>query len=108
MSASFRKGGDVTFIVEELKAVFDPKGGFFRKGVYVNSVVAEIGNVVEKHLLRIGMLEHKELPQIVKEKKEALGGIPESAMICNKCHAKAVVKSDGCMVCLACGDSKCG
>ncbi|MCB1600580.1 MAG: NrdJb [Lysobacterales bacterium] len=62
MSAVFRKGGDVTFIVEELKAVFDPRGGYFKSGgVYMPSIVAELGFVVEDHLKKIGMLQGDEL-----------------------------------------------
>ncbi len=62
MSAVFRKGGDVTFIVEELKAVFDPRGGYFKSGgVYMPSIVAELGFVVEDHLKKIGMLHSDEL-----------------------------------------------
>ena len=57
MSAVFRKGGDVTFLVEEMKAVFDPRGGYFKAGgVYMPSIVAELGFVVEDHLKKIGML----------------------------------------------------
>jgi hypothetical protein len=62
MSAVFRKGGDVTFIVEELKAVFDPRGGYFKAGgVYMPSIVAELGFVVEDHLKKIGMMIGDEL-----------------------------------------------
>ena len=64
MSAVFRKGGDVTFLVEELKSVFEPSGGYFKKGgKFVPSLVAEIGEVVEKHLQEIGMLKKPELDQ---------------------------------------------
>ncbi len=62
MSAVFRKGGDVTFLVEELKAVFDPRGGYFKAGgVYMPSIVAEIGNVIEQHLKMIGLLHDPEM-----------------------------------------------
>ena len=62
MSAVFRKGGDVTFIVEELKAVFDPRGGYFKAGgVYLPSIVAELGAIVEQHLKMIGLLHDPEL-----------------------------------------------
>jgi hypothetical protein len=61
MSAVFRKGGDVTFLVEEMKAVFDPKGGYFKAGgVYMPSLVAELGSIVEDHLKSIGMLHDPE------------------------------------------------
>ena len=62
MSAVFRKGGDVTFLVDEMKAVFDPRGGYFKAGgVYMPSIVAEIGTVVERHLKRIGMIHDPEM-----------------------------------------------
>lgn len=64
MSAVFRKGGDVTFLSEELQAVFDPKGGYFKPGGrFVPSIVADIGAVVEHHLRRIGLLEPDELSE---------------------------------------------
>jgi hypothetical protein len=64
MSAVFRKGGDVTFLVEELKAVFDPRGGYFRAGgVYMPSIVAELGYVIERHLKMIGLLHDPEMSQ---------------------------------------------
>lgn len=68
MSAVFRKGGDVTFLVEELKAVFDPRGGYFKSGgVYMPSIVAELGNIVEQHLKMIGMLHDPELSDAQRE-----------------------------------------
>jgi hypothetical protein len=76
MSAVFRKGGDVTFLVEELKAVFDPRGGYFKAGgVYMPSIVAEIGAVVEDHLKTIGMIVDDNLSdeqkQLIAEKRAA-------------------------------------
>ncbi|WP_313347335.1 NrdJb [Stenotrophomonas sp.] len=62
MSAVFRKGGDVTFLVEEMKAVFDPRGGYYKAGgVYMPSLVAELGSIVEDHLKSIGLLHDPEL-----------------------------------------------
>ncbi|MFQ2660519.1 NrdJb [Aeromonas caviae] len=124
ISAVFRKGGDVTFLVEELRSVFDPKGGYWNKGKYVPSLIAEIGNVIETHLTEIGMLkvpgldEHQQAflaekqaqlqaPQQAEE-LPAGSGFPPSAVLCYKCHTKALVQKDGCMTCLNCGDSKCG
>ncbi|MCG6886680.1 MAG: NrdJb [Proteobacteria bacterium] len=127
VSAVFRKGGDVTFLVEELRSVFDPRGGYFKKGgKYMPSLVAEIGDAIECHLRMIGMLaddgldEHQK--KLVAEKRaqfegsikqaEASGSddseFPASAQLCAKCSTKAVIKMDGCMTCLNCGDSKCG
>lgn len=131
MSAVFRKGGDITFLVEELHSVFDPRGGYWSKGKYTPSIIAEIGNVIEQHLIEIGMLQphtndaaQQEL--IDKKKAELAGeqsadanasadsaeqndnGWQANATQCNKCHQKAVVLRDGCATCLNCGDSKCG
>ncbi|MBL0509333.1 MULTISPECIES: NrdJb [Aeromonas] len=124
ISAVFRKGGDVTFLVEELRSVFDPKGGYWNKGKYVPSLIAEIGNVIETHLTEIGMLkvpgldEHQQAflaekqaqlqAQQQAEEQPAGSGFPPSAVLCYKCHTKALVQKDGCMTCLNCGDSKCG
>lgn len=125
MSAVFRKGGDITFLLEELHSVFDPRGGYFKKGgKYMPSLVAEIGEILELHLKRIGMLkddtidEHQQ--KFLDEKRaeaeaatkaenaEAESDFPESAQLCNKCLTKAMILMDGCMTCLNCGDSKCG
>jgi len=125
VSAVFRKGGDVTFLVEELQSVFDPRGGYFKKGKYVPSLVAEIGNVIETHMKMIGLLASDELDEhqkkLVKEKRAQLEAsnvqntesvstseFPPEAQLCNKCMTKAVIKLDGCMTCLNCADSKCG
>ena len=123
MSAVFRKGGDVTFLIEELVSVFDPNGGYYKKGgKYVPSLVAELGQVVETHLQNIGMLKPKELDEhqkkmIQKKRGEFLkknennlddSGYPKDAQLCNKCQIKASIMMDGCLTCLACGESKCG
>jgi hypothetical protein len=123
ISAVFRKGGDSTFLVEELKAVFDPKGGYFKKGgVFMPSLVAEIGHTIEDHMKRIGFITDHGLDEYqkayIEEKKQELaakqqdpedsGGYPSNATLCNKCMTKAAIQMDGCMVCLSCGDSKCG
>lgn len=76
MSAVFRKGGDVTFLVEELKAVFDPRGGYFKAGgVYMPSIVAELGNIIETHLKMIGLLHDPEISdaqrKLIAEKRAA-------------------------------------
>ena len=125
MSAVFRKGGDVTFLVEELRSVFDPRGGYFKKGgKYMPSLVAEIGDVIERHLRSIGLLkdtgpdEHQR--KLIEEKRaeyQAAKGtssvepgepFPEEAELCAKCQTKAVIMLDGCLTCLNCGESKCG
>ena len=128
ISAVFRKGGDVTFLVDELRSVFDPRGGYFKKGgKYKPSLVAEIGDAIECHMKMIGMIEDKGIDKsqqaILDAKRreyesihasngtgnnESPGEFPPNAQLCMKCHTKAVISMDGCMTCLNCGDSKCG
>ena len=123
MSAVFRKGGDVTFLVEELESVFDPSGGYYKKGgKYIPSLVAELGHVVETHLENIGMLKSSEPDEyqkkLIDEKKEEYlkqnsgnldeSGFPKDAQLCAKCQTKASILMDGCLTCLNCGESKCG
>jgi hypothetical protein len=137
MSAVFRKGGDVTFLVEELKAVFDPRGGYFKAGgVYMPSIVAEIGAVVEQHMKLIGLIHDPEISDaqraLIAEKRAAYlshskknaelsenpahneddesiaEGFPPGATMCSKCNTQALVLMDGCQTCLNCGYSKCG
>jgi len=126
ISAVFRKGGDVTFLVEEMKAVFDPKGGYFKKGgVYMPSLVAEIGTAIESHMKMIGLIKSEGMTdhqkQYLSEKRKefedkhgvaandkADEAFPEKATLCVKCSTKAMVLMDGCMTCLNCGESKCG
>ncbi len=113
-SAIFRKGGDVTFLVEELKAVFDPRGGYYKRGgKYMPSIVAEIGEVIQQHLVSIGMMEgqlnNAELNAKRQEAEEKLGkDAVAKGQLCDKCGAMAVVRLDNCNCCLECGDSKCG
>jgi len=125
ISAVFRKGGDCTFLVEELKAVFDPKGGYFKRGgKFMPSLVAEIGEAIENHMRMIGLIkseldEHQKA--FIEKKKQEMtsakkpkvsheedSAFPEGASLCGKCSTKAVIYMDGCMTCLNCGDSKCG
>ena len=125
LSAVFRKGGDCTFLVEEMKAVFDPQGGYYKPGgKFMPSLVAEIGWAIEDHLQKIGMLKKPEIPehqQKIMDQKRAefestvtatptadTGDFPANAEVCKKCSVKAVILMDGCMTCLNCGDSKCG
>mgnify|MGYP000249366227 CR=1 FL=1 len=125
ISAVFRKGGDVTFLVDELKAVFDPRGGYWQAGgKYMPSIIAELGYIVEKHLISIGLLTSVELDEnqkeLLKQKREEYENskkqkdafsqteYPDGAQLCAKCNDTAVIMMDGCMTCLACGDSKCG
>ena len=112
VSAVWRKGGDSTFLVEELKNVFDPKGGYYKRGgVYMPSLVAEIGTVIEQHLKSIGVIkvevdEHQQA--YLEAKKEEVGeeGI-KNAELCTSCNTKSLILMDGCMTCISCGFSKC-
>lgn len=117
ISAVFRKGGDVAFLVEELHSVFDPGGGYLKRGgKHVPSLVAEIGTVIEEHLIKIGMVardqpderQRRHIEEIRRELGCADGEFPASAAICAQCSTKAAVMRDGCLTCLNCGDSKCG
>jgi len=125
ISAVFRKGGDVTFLVDELKAVFDPRGGYWKPGgTFMPSIIAELGYIVEKHLILIGLLAAPELDEgqkkLIAQKRAEFEAsqkqqdafsnseYPEGAQLCLKCSTAAVVMLDGCMTCLSCGDSKCG
>jgi hypothetical protein len=125
ISAGFRKGGDVTFLVEELRSVFDPKGGYFKKGgKYMPSLVAELGDAIDSHLRSIGLITgdvlDEQQQQYLDETRARLDmskgvssesddlAFPEYAAFCQHCRAKAVIQTDGCLTCLNCGDSKCG
>jgi hypothetical protein len=125
ISAVFRKGGDVAFLVDELKAGFDPRGGYWQPGgKFMPSIIAELGYIVEKHLQTIGMLRSATLDEhqqrLLDEKRAEFeesrkqqdafskSEYPEGAQLCAKCNTVAVIMMDGCMTCLSCGDSKCG
>ena len=125
ISAVFRKGGDVAFLVDELKAVFDPRGGYWQPGgKFMPSIIAELGYVIEKHLQSIGLMRKTELDahqkKLIEQKRAefearakqqdafAKSHFPEGAQLCSKCSTAAVVMMDGCMTCLNCGESKCG
>lgn len=125
ISAVFRKGGDVTFLVDEMRSVFDPRGGYFKRGgKFMPSLVAEIGDAIESHLRMIGLIKTDELDihqkKLIDEKRQQYDNslkqaetsspsdFPDGATLCGKCQTKAMIKMDGCMTCLNCGDSKCG
>jgi ribonucleoside-diphosphate reductase alpha chain len=108
ISAVFRRGGDVSFVVEELKAVFDPRGGAWVKGKYIPSILAAIGGVIEEHLIAIGFLEGEGM---------GLKSDPQAAVVnldaprgkaCPSCGQFDMRMIEGCMTCASCGHSKCG
>jgi ribonucleoside-diphosphate reductase alpha chain len=109
ISAVFRRGGDVSFVVEELKAVFDPRGGAWLQGQYIPSILAAIGGVIERHMVAIGFIEGEGMGLKSDPKAEAMviGEAPRG-QACPACGSYAMRKVEGCMTCADCGHSKCG
>jgi ribonucleoside-diphosphate reductase alpha chain len=119
ISAVFRRGGDVSFVVEEMKAVFDPRGGAWMEGKYVPSLLAAIGDVIERHMIDIGFLparpghdERGHQAQIVNLGPEpsgsAMGQAGPRLRQCPKCGEAALIRLENCDQCTSCGYSKCG
>jgi ribonucleoside-diphosphate reductase alpha chain len=106
ISAVFRRGGDVSFVVEELKAVFDPRGGAWMNRRYVPSLLAAIGDVIEQHLIEIGFLPPRE--ETVPAARAAVAVGEGSLARCPRCHAASLMHQEGCALCTNCGYSKCG
>ena len=109
ISAVFRRGGDVSFVVEELKAVFDPRGGAWIEGRYVPSILAAIGGVIERHMIATGFLagEGMALKSDPKAEVMAVGERPRGPA-CPACGQYGMRMIEGCMTCPSCGHSKCG
>jgi ribonucleoside-diphosphate reductase alpha chain len=115
ISAVFRRGGDVSFVVEELKAVFDPRGGQWMEGRYVPSLLAAIGNVIEHHLIEIGFMTRREdiaarARAWAEDKAHRAGGaaaMPAALAQCPKCGEAAIIRQEDCDLCISCGHSKC-
>jgi ribonucleoside-diphosphate reductase alpha chain len=125
ISAVFRRGGDVTFVVDELKAIFDPQGGHWMNGRYVPSLLAAIGEVIEAHMLRIGFLQpaDQDVAELTALAADAASAEPRPAAPlpeasprtqaraprrCPRCQAAAFLFRSGCWICRDCGYSKCG
>jgi ribonucleoside-diphosphate reductase alpha chain len=126
ISAVFRRGGDVSFVVDELKAVFDPRGGQWVRGRYIPSLLAAIGEVIERHMISIGFLsapdgfkgEREEKLEVVK--LAATGGgtgrsgeedrprVGSPFRQCPRCAQASLIKQEGCDTCTSCAYSKCG
>ncbi|MDH3581613.1 MAG: adenosylcobalamin-dependent ribonucleoside-diphosphate reductase [Hyphomicrobiales bacterium] len=107
ISAVFRRGGDVSFVVEELKAVFDPRGGQWMEGRYVPSLLAAIGGIIERHMIDIGFISPAE--RFAPEEEGGTGDFEplKDARYCPKCSQPALVFQEGCHTCRSCGWSKC-
>jgi ribonucleoside-diphosphate reductase alpha chain len=104
ISAVFRRGGDVSFVVEELKAIFDPRGGQWMNGRYVPSLLAAIGEVIERHMIDIGFLGQRG-PSVLPDAQVPAEGV--RARFCPRCGDASFIKLEGCDSCLSCGYSKC-
>jgi ribonucleoside-diphosphate reductase alpha chain len=108
VSAVFRRGGDISFVVEELKAVFDPRGGAWIEGRYIPSILAAIGGVIERHLIEIGFIAGEGLGLKSDPHAEVVSiGAPKGKS-CSSCGGFDMRMIEGCMTCASCGHSKCG
>jgi ribonucleoside-diphosphate reductase alpha chain len=115
ISAVFRRGGDVSFVVEEMKAVFDPRGGAWMEGKYVPSLLAAIGDVIERHMIEIGFLPARGQRATIGEQKVAAGhaqisdqrSLVTRMAQCPKCGEAALIRIEGCDQCTSCDYSKC-
>jgi hypothetical protein len=114
ISAVFRKGGECAFLIDELKSVFNPNGGYFKKGKFMPSLVAEIGDVLETHLTCLGLYSKDDslavaAKAMIDEKLASkVGEDKKSGTLCDKCGEYSVVMLDGCYTCVSCGASRCG
>ena len=112
ISAVFRRGGDVSFVVEELKAVFDPRGGFWMGGRYIPSLLAAIGEVIERHMVKTGFLPERLDGSAIDGGEGAAAtrvSVPGTRMRqCPVCGQAALIRQEGCDICTICGHSRCG
>jgi ribonucleoside-diphosphate reductase alpha chain len=108
ISAVFRRGGDVSFVVEELKAVFDPRGGAWMGGKYIPSILAAIGGVIEQHLVTTGFIAGEGLGLKSDPKAKVIGLDKQRGKACGSCGQYDLRMVEGCMTCGSCGHSKCG
>ena len=108
ISAVFRRGGDVSFVVEELKAVFDPRGGAWVEGRYIPSILAAIGGVIERHLVAIGFIAGEGMGLKSDPHAEIVSMGAPRGKSCSSCGSYELRMVEGCMTCADCGFSKCG
>jgi len=108
LSAVFRRGGDVSFVVEELKAVFDPRGGAWMGGKYIPSILAAIGGVIEQHMVATGFIAGEGLGLKSDPKAKVVGIDKPRKKACGSCGQYDLRMVEGCMTCGSCGHSKCG
>ncbi|MGR3344102.1 MAG: adenosylcobalamin-dependent ribonucleoside-diphosphate reductase [Paracoccaceae bacterium] len=108
ISAVFRRGGDISFVVEEMKAVFDPRGGAWMEGKYIPSILAAIGGVIERHLIDIGFIEGEGMGLKSDPQAEVVNLGAPRGRACTSCGAFEMRMIEGCLTCANCGYSKCG
>ncbi|WP_299784675.1 adenosylcobalamin-dependent ribonucleoside-diphosphate reductase [uncultured Marivita sp.] len=108
ISAVFRRGGDVSFVVEELKAVFDPRGGAWVNGKYIPSILAAIGGVIEQHMIAIGFLAGEGMGLKSDPQAQVVNLAGGRGKACPSCGQYDMRMIEGCMTCGSCGHSKCG
>jgi ribonucleoside-diphosphate reductase alpha chain len=108
ISAVFRRGGDVSFVVEELKAVFDPRGGAWMQGKYVPSILAAIGGVIERHMVSTGFIAGEGMGLKTDPQAEVVQLGKPKGKACTSCGSFELRMVEGCMTCASCGFSKCG
>ena len=108
ISAVFRRGGDVSFVVEELKAVFDPRGGAWMGGKYIPSILAAIGGVIEQHMIATGFIAGEGMGLKADPKAEVMSVGAPRGKACSSCGSFELRMIEGCMTCASCGFSKCG
>ncbi len=108
ISAVFRRGGDVSFVVEELKAVFDPRGGAWMEGKYIPSILAAIGGVIEKHMIATGFIEGEGMGLKSDPQAQVIAVGEQRGKACPSCGQYDLRMVEGCMTCGSCGHSKCG
>ncbi len=106
ISAVFRRGGDINFVVDELKAVFDPRGGQWMGGRYVPSLLAAIGEIIERHLVATGFMPDGE-SELTESRKIAIAAGEASFRSCPRCSSSSLARVEGCDTCFSCGYSKC-
>jgi ribonucleoside-diphosphate reductase alpha chain len=106
ISAVFRRGGDVSFVAEELKGIFDPRGGHWSEGRYVPSLIAAIGGIIEQHMIETGFIVGPDLPDAPSGPIGRVAG--SLGMLCPRCSQPGVMKEGACLTCHHCGWSKCG
>ncbi len=107
ISAVFRRGGDVSFVVEELKAVFDPRGGAWMQGKYIPSILAAIGGVIEKHMIATGFIAGEGMGLKADPQADVVN-LGNRGKACPSCGQYDLRMVEGCMTCASCGHSKCG